>query len=164
MQTLTLLSSCLEQRPRLTLCGVPSEHTDSLGWGSQGDALGWYVLPIQGKLNDGISIPRPCLPTGIPFHWAGMHCPFMGKWNDDVFDPASMPSRCRKRLAPRSHSVGFLYYKIHFPNPLFSTHPTLKPPSPATMIHSPAPSARTQKQMHIRIRQNALTLTKKLSS
>ena len=34
---------------RLTLCGVPSEHTHSLGCGSQGDALGWYAWPIQGR-------------------------------------------------------------------------------------------------------------------
>ncbi len=31
------------------LCGVPSEHTNSLGCGSQGDALGWYAMPIQGN-------------------------------------------------------------------------------------------------------------------
>ena len=39
-------------RPRLFLCGVPSEHTDSLGCGSQGDALGWYAMPRWGILDD----------------------------------------------------------------------------------------------------------------
>ena len=41
-------------RPRLFLCGVPSEHTDSLGCGSQGDALGWYAMPPQGISDDNI--------------------------------------------------------------------------------------------------------------
>ena len=39
-------------RPRPSLCGVPSEHTDSLGCGSQGDALGWYAMPPQGISDD----------------------------------------------------------------------------------------------------------------
>ena len=34
------------------LCGVPSEHTDSMACGSQGDALGWYAMPIQGIVDD----------------------------------------------------------------------------------------------------------------
>ena len=44
-------------RPRPSLCGVPSEHTDSLGCGSQGDALGWYALPRWGKWDDRVSDP-----------------------------------------------------------------------------------------------------------
>jgi hypothetical protein len=36
--------------PRFSLCGVPSEHTDSLGCISQGDALGWYALPHSGQM------------------------------------------------------------------------------------------------------------------
>jgi hypothetical protein len=45
----------LGPRPRPSLCDVPSEHTDSLEFGFQGDALGWYALPRWGKLNDDIS-------------------------------------------------------------------------------------------------------------
>ena len=41
-------------RPRPSLCGVPLEHTDSLGCGSQGDALGWYAMPPQGISDDNI--------------------------------------------------------------------------------------------------------------
>ena len=36
--------------PGLAYADVPSEHTYSLGFGSQGDALGWYVMPLQGTL------------------------------------------------------------------------------------------------------------------
>ncbi len=36
--------------PRPSLCGVPSEHTYSLGGGSQGVALGWYALPPSGQM------------------------------------------------------------------------------------------------------------------
>ena len=48
----------LKPRPRPSLCGVPSEHTDSLRFGSQGDALGWHALPRWGKWNDNLSDTR----------------------------------------------------------------------------------------------------------
>ena len=42
-------SFCFLISSRPSLCGVPSEHTYSLEYGSQGDALGWYALPRWGK-------------------------------------------------------------------------------------------------------------------
>ena len=53
------IAAGLESRPRPSLCGVPSEHTYSFGCGSQGDALGWYALPRQGKWGDGMLVTMP---------------------------------------------------------------------------------------------------------
>jgi hypothetical protein len=55
------IAAGLGPRPRHALCGVPSEHTYSLGSSPRVGTLGWYALPRWGKLNDGVSIacPRP---------------------------------------------------------------------------------------------------------
>jgi hypothetical protein len=55
------IAAGLGPRPRHALCGVPSEHTYSLGSSPRVGTLGWYALPRWGKWNDGVSIacPRP---------------------------------------------------------------------------------------------------------
>ena len=53
-----------------SLCGVPSEHTYSRECGSQGVALGWYALPLQGMWYDNVfryREPRSHALTGIAY-------------------------------------------------------------------------------------------------
>ena len=62
-------------RPRPSLCGVPSEHTDSLECGSQSDALGWYAMPPQGISDDNSFDTRRS--TAVPLLWAPTTCPIL---------------------------------------------------------------------------------------
>ena len=131
----------LGPRPRYFLCGVPSEHTSSLGCGSQGDALGWYAMPIQGKLYDdvsdsvGLSRSRRRAITAFPVPWAyrvsgvGLSPRFRSR------GPAVFPVRGRHRVSdsvglPRSRCRAITAFPIPWtyrvsgfmPQPYFESH------------------------------------------
>ncbi len=66
------------------VCGAPSGHGLIFAFGSQGCALGWYVVPLQGTV---------CFPSLVPraAPWAGMWCPFRARSDFRFWYPGLHP-------------------------------------------------------------------------
>ena len=75
--------------------GVPSEHTYSRGCGSQGVALGWYALPLQGMWYDHSFRYRESRSHALTGH----HIPAQGA------NPGNLPGKRDQRSEGTPHSL-----------------------------------------------------------
>ncbi len=75
--------------------GVPSEHTYSRGCGSQGVALGWYALPLQGMWYDHSFRYRESRSHALTGH----HIPAQGA------NPGNPPRKRDQRSEGTPHSL-----------------------------------------------------------
>ena len=96
------LVACLGSRPHPFLCGIPPEHTDSLGCGSQGDApLASLTDGVGSVLDREVDFPLAGY-AGPGFHnWPGSADVLVGEYETGDSHPATCQKDVRRNVRRR---------------------------------------------------------------